>query len=620
MGFVMTGMIPQWGDANSMFSTSKSLVDKAETLVTQLANQQWFQPYNVQVGYPTIQPPPVPQLPTPPTIPAVVWTTPNAPADFSTAPPDISSLFPPAFDATQPVLNFGALPQPQYGSIPSAPSVNLNFSYPTPVVNLPSAPTLLALDTISFNPFDYTIADFTGEVPTLILNQPNVIAFVEPPPYASGLLDDVLDSLHNAMTSGTDTGLDANTQQAMWDAARDREYRSIADNLATLDRDQEQLGYPLPSGVWADERYKLVTEMHNTTASLSRDIMVKQAEMHLENVMKSREMAITLESKMLDLHNQVAQRAFETAKYETESAIAIYNAQVEIYKARLEGFKATIEAYTAQIEGIKARVAVLNAEIQFEQAKAQINTALVEQYKAQVQAAEAVIDIAKVQVEIIQTQANVEKTKVDVFSAQVQAFVATVNAYTAEVEGYKANAEAQTAIENVYKTQVEAYTARVQAGASQATALMTGYEAQVKGYEAKLEGYKAALEAMVAQAHAQAEYNTSVITEFQALAQATGTYNEVLTKQWQAILDEGLQVAQVQAKVAEANAQLAISSRQTSIEAIKGAASVMAQLGAAALGAIHWSNSSQWSMASSMSSSFSNTTSNSDDHIYSQSA
>ena len=619
MGYVMTGMIPQWGDASKMFSISSELITQSEDLVKQLANQQWFQPYSISANFPSISPPPKPHLPAPPVLNDVVWTLPNAPGDFTQTPPDISRLFPAAFNGVQPTLNFGSLPQPQFGSVPTAPSVNLNFNYPTVSVTLPNAPTLLALDTISFNPFDYSIPDFTGTVPVLTLQQPNIINFVEPPPYASALMDDLLDSLHSALTDNTDTGLSAQTQQAMYDAAREREYRQFQDTMDNLDRDQEELGYALPSGVWNDTRTKLRTEMHYTTAGLSRDILIKQAEMRLENVMKSREFAMSLEGKFLDLHNSMAQRVFEAAKYETEAAISIYNAQVEIYKARLEGFKATIQVYEAQIEGIKARVAVLNAEIQFEQAKAQINTALVEQYKGQIQAAEAVIDIAKVQVEIIQTQANIEKTKVDVFSAQVQAFVATVNAYTAEVEGYKANAEAQSAIENVFKTQVEAYTAQVQAGASQATALMTGYEAQVKGYEAKLEGYKAALEAMVAQAHAKAEFNTAIINEFQALANATGTYNEVLTKQWQAILDEGLQIAQVQVKVSEANSQLAISQRQASIEAIKGAASVMAQLGAAALGAIHWSNTSQWSLSSSQSASYSTSTANNDDHIFSQS-
>ena len=614
------GLAPVWGDADDMFATSNTLVSKAEELVASLSNQQWFQPLTVSAYFPAIANPPVPKLPGDPTLQVVQWSTPNAPASFSQLPPNIQGLFPGAFMGLAPTLNFGALPQPSYGSIPTSPSVNLNFNYPTPTVDLPTPPTLLSLDTITFNPSDYAIPAFNGVPPTLSITQPNILAFTEPPAYASTLLDDVVVSLQSALTSGSDTGLDAATQQAMWDAAREREYRQQAEAIASLNRDQEVLGYALPSGVWNDNMIKIKTETAYTMGTLSRDIMVKQAEMRLENVMKSREIAVTLESHWIEYYNNVAQRVFETAKFQTEAAIEIYNADVKIYEVRLEGFKATIQAYEAFIEGVKARVAVLNAEIEFEKTKAEINTALVDQYKTQLSAAELTLDVAKVQVEIIQTQANVEKTKVDVYSAQIQAFVSTVNAYTAEVEGYKANAEAQSAIENVYKTQVEAYAAQVNAAAQYSTALVEGYKAQVQGYEAQLEGYKASLQAMVEQARATSEFNQAATAEYTAQVQAMGTYNDVLVKTWEAILNEQMQIAQVQVKVSEANSQLAISARQTSIEAIKGAAQVMAQLGAAALGAIHWSNSSQWSVSGSISSSTSTSQSTVDEHIYSESA
>ncbi len=611
--------IPTWGSADTMFETTNKLLANADDLIKQLAAQQWYQPIVIGADYPKIAPPPSPKLPGVPTLQEVIWTVPNAPAAFNKLPPDIQGLFPGAFQGVQPTLNFGSQPQPAFGSIPVSPAVDLNFIYPDVSVTLPSPPTLLALDVIDFNPLDYEIGNFTGEVPTFNLRAPTIINYVEPPEYASGLLDDLTISLQSALTDDTDTGLTAQTQQAMWDAAREREYRQMGDAMEQLDRDQEQLGYALPSGVWNDNRLKLQTEMQNTTAGLSRDIMVKQAEMRLENVMKSRELAVGLEGKLIDYHNEIAQRVFEACKYETEAAISIYNAEVETFKSRLQGFQATIAAYEAGVRAIEARVQVLTAEVQFEQAKASINTALVEQYNGQIKAAEAVLDIARIKVEIIQTQANVEKTKVDIFSAQVQAFVATVNAYTAEVEGYKANAEAQQAIESVYKTQVDAYSAEVNASAQYASALIQGYNAQVQGYEAQLEGYKATLQAMVEQARAASEFNQAATAEYVANTQAIAAYNDVLVKTWQAILDEGMQIAQVEAKVAEANGQLAVSSRNISVEAIRGAAQVMAQLGAAALGAIHWSNSSQWGFSQSQSSSFSNSISNVDEHIFSES-
>ena len=200
---LQTGLIPQWGDATKMFSTSQTLLTQADDLVTKLVNQEWYQPYLISASFPTISAPPVPQLPGNPTLQAVVWTTPNAPGAFTGLPPDILGLFPGAFTGVQPSLNFGSLPQPAYGVIPTSPSVDLNFTYPSPSVTLPSSPTLLSLDVIDFNPFDYSIANFEGAVPALNLIAPNILNFTEPPAYTSELLDDVISSLQSALTSGT---------------------------------------------------------------------------------------------------------------------------------------------------------------------------------------------------------------------------------------------------------------------------------------------------------------------------------------------------------------------------------------------------------------------------------
>jgi hypothetical protein len=600
---------PIFGSAPAMFALGQQLVSTTQAYVDKLILQgNLYNPITITATFPTLNAPPQITEPATPALQEVVWNTPGAPAAFTILPPDLTSLFPQAFDGVAPVLNFGSLPQPSFGAIPPSPAVDLNFTYPDATVNLPTAPTLMTLDTISFQ--DFVVPDFEGTVPVFGLVAPTPINYVEGARYTSQLLTDVTNSLQSALTDGTDTGLDAQTQQAMSDAAYERELRANGNAITELER-MEALGYAFPPGVYLDARIKIQTETAYTLSGLSREIYVKQAELRLENVMKSRELAISLESKWMDYINQVYTRLFEAAKYQTEAQISVYNAQVQSYVAQVEGFKATIQVYDAYIRGIEARIAVLKAHVEFETAKVQINTALVEQYRAQIQAAMSVLEIAKIQVEIIQTRASVEKTKVDIFGAQVQAFVATVNAYTAEVEGYKANAEAQGAIEGVYKTQVEAYSALVQAGTAQANARVEGFKAQVQGYEATLDGYKAELQAMVEQARAASEFNQAVTAEYSALVGATSAYNQALTAQWQAIINEQIQVAEIGVKAAEANAQIQISQRQITIDAIKAAATVLSQLGAAALNAIHFANTSNWNSSDSVSTSVATSTSTS---------
>lgn len=598
------------GVANEMIALVQSFVGQLEEVAKNL-----FPPV-INPIFPTVPPLPTQLKATQPQLQQVSWVVPSQPGQF-TGVLDISKYLPGPFTGSQPTLNFGTTPAQFDGTIPSSPKLDFNFTYPTLDLKLPDPPQLLGLDTVVFNPL--SIPTFSGTAPLMTLSTPSILGYHEGSGYTSALLTGVQDDLLSALTDNTNTGLSAGTQQAMWDAGREREYRQQADALAALDRDIEVLGYQLPPGVYFDGRLKIQLETDYTITGISRDIMIKQAELRLENVVKAREASIQLEGALIGYANSQAQRAFEAAKYITEAQVQIYNSQVQAYNAQVEGYKATIEAYNAQLKGIEIYVEQLKAQIAFEQTKAEINTAIVNQYKTEIDASLATVEIAKLQVQIIETQANVQKIQVDAYGAQIQAFVGTVNAYTAQVEGYKANVEAQGAIENVYRTQVEAYSAEVTAGVGAANALVNAYEGQIKAYEAQLEGYKSALQAMVEQARAAAEFNTSAVEAFKGDVAAVTSYNQVLTSQWEAVINEQEKITEVAVKVAEANGQLYIAAKQLSIDAAKTGAQTASQLGAAALNAIHFSNTAGWSLSESDVLSTSNATSTSTNTNYNSS-
>ena len=474
---------------------------------------------------------------------------------------------------------------------PPQPSVDLNFTYPTlGNVNLPLPPALLSLDTVTFP--ELTIPSFDVTVPPMTLVAPGVVPYTEPEFYTSSLLTNLEANLNQAFTDGAFTGLPGPIEQNLWDRAREREFRAQAEALAELER-MEAMGWSFPPGVYTDARIKISTETAYTTVGLSRDIMIKQAELTLENITKARETSVQLEGQLINYYNQVAQRTFDAAKYYTQANIEIYNASVQAYVASLEGFKTEALVYDTQIKGILAQVDVLKAQIDFEQTKANINTALVQQYKTEVDAALAVVEIYKAQLEGVQIQASVQKIVVDVYGAQIQAYIGQVNAYTAQIEGYKALVETQGVIENVYKTQVEAYTAQVNAGVAVVTALIEEYKGQILAYQAQLDGYKAQIEGMVGEAQAAASYNTAEAEIYRARVEAVAAYNQALTQQWVAILNEQEKIAELGVAAAKANGDLYIAARGLSLDASKVGAQVSAQLGAAALGAIHWANNAR---------------------------
>jgi hypothetical protein len=585
-----------FGNAGNIVQLANQLVSDAEMYISDLANTEIFAP-TITPNFPVLSAAPAPVTAPLPELEEITWSVPPQPAAFNGS-LDIGSMLPPPFSGVAPSLNFGSPPAPFTQQAPASPALDLNFTYPTVAVDLPTPPSLLTLDTVPFPNFQ--IPTFDATVPALTAQAPNTFQFIEPTPFTSSLLTQLETDLQNALSEGNFTGLPPDIENALWDRGREREYRQMADALADIER-METMGFAFPPGVYIDARIKMQTEMQNTTAGLSREVMIKQAELILTNIVKARENATQLESKLIDYANDMAQRAFETAKYATEAAISIYNAQVQAYTASLEGYKTQALVYDAQIKGLLAQVDVVKAQIEFEQVKAEINTALVNQYKAEVEAAEVVLEIYKTEVEIIKVQASVEQIKVSIFGEQIKAFVGQVNAYTAQVEGYKAQVETQGVIESVFKTQVDAYAAEVNAGVAEANALIAVYRGQIEAYTAQIEGFKAAVAAMVGQAQAASLFNTAEADVYRSQSTALASYNQVLTAQWQAVINEQEKIAEVGVSAAKANGDLYIAARGLSLDASKVGAQVTAQLGAAALGAIHWANNASWSIGSQIS-------------------
>lgn len=551
----------------------------------------------INPNFPTIATAPVPITAPLPVLQKVTWLTPTDPGAFNGT-LVTSDLTPPPFTAIPPVLSFGTLPTPSFGNTPDSPQVDTNFTLPTLSLSLPAPPSLLSVNVVPFN--GVTLPTFSATQPVLNAVAPNVTPYTEGAKYTSTLLTMVYTDLQRALTDGTWTGLSAAAETALWDRAREREYRQAADATAELDR-MEAFGFAFPPGVWLDARLKVATELANNVAGASREIAIKQAEMQLENITKLREGAIQLESEQIKYANEIAQRAFEAAKYQTQAQVEIYNSLVQAYAAQQEGYKAAAMVYDYQIKGALAVAEVYRTQIEAEKVKAEINHEIVAMYAELLKGQELNVEIYKAQLGGIETQANIQKLKVEVFGEQIRAYVGQVSAYTAQVEGYKANAEAQVAVESAYKTQVEAYKVQVDAGIAQINSRVETYKANIGAYEARLEAYKAALQAMTEQARAAALYNSSQTDFYRAEIAGFSSYNDNLTKQWQAVIEIAEKQAEVGVKAAEAQGQLYVATKHLASEALKTGGTIAAQLGAAALNAIHFTTSASWSSAGTQS-------------------
>lgn len=597
--------IIQLGSPSGISAYADQQTDAANAFLLRLGDATaGLTPPTIEAVFPAGPVAPNISLPAPPTMTAIVWTAPDAPPQF-TGELTIDDLVPAPFEVDAPTLVFGSAPQ-FVDTAPDAPAIDTSYVMPTLSLSLPTAPDLLSISVVPFDGITIPTIDFT--VPELELAAPSIREYTPGANYTSGLLTALTTSLQDRITNGG-TGLNPDVENAIWDRGREREARSRADAIRGLDQMESQ-GFALPSGVYLDARIKIETESDYVNRGLSREIMIKAAELEQSNVLAALEQARGLEGQLLNYSNAVEQRLFDSCKYATEAGIAVYNARVQAYAAYVDAYKAKVQIYEAQVRAEGLRVEVYKAQIEAELAKATVNRTLIESFKIQSDIALSNIDVFKAHIGAIQAKAEIEKNKIQIFGEQVKAFASRVQAYTAGVEGFRATIAAEGTKQEAYKSQVEAYSAQVGAGVKVIEARIQAYRGQLDANVARWDGYKSAYQAESAKAQAFAAGNSSLAESYKAEVQGVASYNEVLTKQWNVTLDQANRIAEIGISSAKANAELYMTTRSLSLDAAKVGAQVSAQLGAAALNAINWStsysNSNSWGVSTSYSNSNSN--------------
>jgi len=574
------------GNASNIVAYAHSRVDVVDSFIGKLANSiLTLQAPSITPEFPTGGDMPTIVVPTAPVFETPVWVSPAIPDAF-TETLDITDLELPAFTAALPEINYGTAPTAFTGNVPDAPAVTFDFDDPTLAVTMPDAPNLLTLNISNFSGLD--MPTFDAAVPELTAVAPSVREWTPEDAYTSTLLTALKASLEDRILNGG-TGL-GDAEAAIWERGREREARSSQDALLKLE-EMEAMGYMLPPGAYLDARLKIITETDYAERGHSREVMIKSAELQLDNVKHALSTSAEVEGRLLEHTNQVEQRLFEATRYATEAGISIYNAKVQAFNAAVEVYRAQAQVYEARVRAEQGKVDAYRAQIAAEQAKAQVNQALVEQYRVQADVALSAIKIFEAQIAAIQTKADIEKTKVMIFGEQVKGYVAQINAYTAGVEAYRAQLQGEQTKQQVYASQVEAFTARVNAAARQIDTRVAAFRGRIEAKTAEFDSYKATVQGEASRVQALAQTNGVVADAYKATVAATSSYNEVLTKQWQAVLEQSQRTAEIAVNAAKANAELYVTTRSLGIEAAKTGAQVSAQVGAAAINAVNFSGS-----------------------------
>lgn len=587
-----------YGDPDFMYAYATGRTTEASNYIVQLGQASaGLAPPAINANFPTVDGAPALATAPAPTPEGFIWTIPSLPANFNET-LDINGILPEPFDGEPPALIFPGAPTPFSEVAPSAPGVTTDFAYPTLAYSLPAPPALLSLSVSNFGGINMPTVD--EDVPELVAVAPSVVPYTPGALYTSALLSSMQASLLERITTGG-TGLAPDVEQAIWDRGREREARAQQAAIRDLER-MEAMNFAFAPGVYVDARIKVITETQYANLGHSREVMIEAARLELDNVKHALTTATNLESRLIEYNNQVEQRLFESAKYATEAGIEVYNASVRAYAAYLDAYKTKVAIYEARIRGELAKVEAYKAQVQAEQAKAQINTAVVQQYKVMTDAALSAIDAYKAEIGAIQTKAEIEKLKISIYGEQVRSYVAKISAYTAGVEGFRALVAAEGTKQDAFKSSVQAYAAQVDATSKVIDARIAEYRGKLEGKSLEWTGYKAAVEAESERIKGIAAQNNAVADIYRATVSGLNGYNDSLTKQWEAAINIAARSAEVGVQAAKANADLYLTTRSLALDAAKVGAQVSSQLGAAALNAVNWSNSTTFSTSHSNSS------------------
>lgn len=216
---------------------------------------------------------------------------------------------------------------------------------------------------------DLNIAAFNSLLGTAPGAPVNSFAFTEIP-YSSTLLTDLRARLLE-WVDGASTGLAPAVEQAIWDRGRAREVVTSNRKAREAIRSFAMRGFSKPPGALSLEVQDAIQESQNNTVALSRDVMIKQADLEQSNRHFSLELAEKMEEAMIAYTNQQMQRALEKAKMLQQFIIDIYQQEVAAYGVITQAYAARVGAETAAFKA-KTDMQVAEANTRIEAAKAQL--------------------------------------------------------------------------------------------------------------------------------------------------------------------------------------------------------------------------------------------------------
>jgi hypothetical protein len=500
----------------------------------------------------------------------------------------------PVFTAQIADINLNiAVPAPLVATVPTAPDLPAIVVPTAPPVVLPDVPNLIGIN-VPTAPL-LNLPTFNAVQPDSPLAPDFIFAFAEQA-YTSGLLQDLRSQL-DIWVNGAATGLSPAVEQAIWDRGRAREVTASSRKMGESIRTFAARGFTKPPGALNLDIQQTLQDSQSLLSSQSRDVMIKQADLEQSNQKFAFETAWKIEEGLITYNSQIAQRAFEAAKYVQQIGIDIFHEAVGRYVADIQKYSANVEVFKAAIQEQLALLEIYKSELDGQRLISEINVQSVDIYKAEIDGVRAVIDVFRAQVDAANVSATINKTQIEAFAAMVGAYAETVRAKASEYDAYATQVKAEVSKADVFSAEASAYSSVVNGFKAGVDALVAQKDIEIRvGQTVPLDLFKTLTDAYRVQVGAETDRVDALVKTYQANTQVFAAEVQGQT----AMVTSGVDVIKADTELAVATGNLRIEAAKANIanlmqqinyliESVKGGAQVAAQLAAAALSSVNLS-------------------------------
>lgn len=474
--------------------------------------------------------------------------------------------------------------------IPDAPTVAAITLPNTPALAMPNLPTLVDITIPTFEgldlpTFDATAPEFEGTA------LPGILQWSEPT-YQSVILDEVIDKVRSLWSGGS--GIPPAVEQAMFDRAAEREEITTSRDIDAVSTEFSLRGFTMPPGMQAARTDQMIQDLSTKKLGLNRELTIQVAQWQVENVRFACTTGIAAENVYVNLFTNAAQRMFEAARFQIESQISIYNAQIAVFNARMNGYQIRAQVFDTLVKAELSKIEVFKVQIEAEVAKGQVNVQKVQAYTAQVQALQTYVEIYKAQMQGASIQAEVGRNQIEAYKATVQAYAEKISAQKNKFEAYTARVNGAAAQANIVDAQARGYAAMVQGKVAINDGAIKVADLTIERNKIKLQQFMASqetertrIQSVMGTIQAAAQAYTADTQRYAAEAGAKNSAAQAQIAAKEATMRSN--IAYYQAQVQQYLGLMDQSIRQTAVvlDGLKAAGSISSTLAAGAMSAVH---------------------------------